>query len=125
MAPWDELPEYLRTSNRTQAADIARKLRTIGWEIVTADDTDAEPVLLTEAEIYRLAELEHTRWVEQRREDGWSHGVERDITKKVTPYLVPWSQLPEEARELDREPARAIPSLLENIGAAGRRTNGS
>jgi RyR domain len=123
MAPWDELPECLQTSNRTQAADIARKLRTIGWEIVPDDDVDAEPVLLTEVDIEQLAELEHDRWVRQRQADGWSQGAVRDIPKKVTPYLVPWSELPEEARDRDREPARAIPTLLQKIGAAGRRTS--
>jgi hypothetical protein len=55
--------------------------------------------------------MEHARWNAERLLAGWTLG-ERDTKRHINPYLVPWSELPENIREYDRQAVRKIPALL-------------
>ena len=46
----------------------------------------------------------------------WKWGEERDVVKKTSPYLVPWSDLPDDVKEWDRETVRKIPEILAGVG---------
>ena len=71
----------------------------------------------TPEEIERMARLEHKRWVEERRMNGWTYApAPKNIKKKTTPYLVPWEELTEDIKELDRNTVRDLPGLLARIG---------
>lgn len=120
MVEWDELPEHLRESNRAQADHIAAKLHAIGCTVRPAKDGGVQPVTFSDSEIELMAEMEHDRWVSERRADGWTTG-ERDPLAKTTPYLVGWEQLPNDVKEWDREPVRRIPELLAGVGLEIRR----
>jgi TrkA-N domain/RyR domain len=123
LAVWEVLPEALRASNRAQAADLGNKLRTVGCELVPATDWDPPPLPFTEAEVEHLADLEHQRWEAERRQDGWHLAPVRDPVRKLSPYLVPWEDLPEEIKDLDRDAIRALPTFLARAGfAIVRRT---
>ena len=125
LAPWSQLSAALRESNRDQARHIAAKLRTIDCSIVRSADWQPRVFTFTAQEVERLAVLEHDRWCAERIRGGWRAGP-RDHLAKLTPYLVPWEQLPEEVRELDREAVRNIPLQLFKAGAAvERRTDPS
>ena len=65
--------------------------------------------------------MEHERWMAERRADGWMLGAARDGDHKISPYLVEWHELPEEARKLDRQAVREIPSILSLAGHGVRR----
>lgn len=119
MRPWAELDEALRRSNRDQAAAIGEKLALLGRRIVPAGN-DGPELVFTPEDVERLAMLEHDRWVRDRRAAGWTAGPERDAARGVTPYLVPWEALGEEAREWDREAVRAIPEVLAAVGLTTR-----
>lgn len=118
LAPWPALEETLKSSSRGQAAHIESKLHSIGCAVVPA--AGAADFAFSPAELERLAELEHLRWVADRRANGWVHG-ERDPSRRITPYLVEYHELPEEIRELDRDAVRSIPALLRDLGLAIRR----
>lgn len=120
MQPWERLPEHLKESNRRQAEHIPEKLRAIGCTIAPARGTRAATAFTAE-EIERLAEMEHDRWVADRRAAGWTPGPERDVERKITPYLVPWDELAEDIREYDREAVRGIPEVLAEAGLEIRR----
>jgi hypothetical protein len=120
MAEWDRLPKHLRESNHSQARHILEKLDAIGCAVEDARDGGRDLVSFTDAEIELMAEMEHDRWVSERRADGWTPG-ERDPFAKTTPYLVGWEELPDEVREWDREPVRRIPELLAGVGLEIRR----
>jgi hypothetical protein len=107
---WSELPESLRASNREQAADIARKLDLIGCEIVPVDSADPS-FALSAIEVEYLAEVEHKRWFDERLAAGWRYGP-RDPANRTNPGMVPYDQLDEHLRELDRQPIRNVPVLL-------------
>lgn len=53
----------------------------------------------TEKEIEIMAEMEHTRWNAERLREGWKIGKKKDVTNRISPYLVPWAELPEDVRE--------------------------
>lgn len=81
--------------------------------IDTSDITLSEELLeLTE----KLAEQVHEIWALGRVAEGWTFGEKRDDSKKQTPCLVPYSELPESEKEYDRNTAIATLKLIEKLG---------
>lgn len=114
--PWESLREDLKDSNRQQAAQIPAKLQALGYKFRPVDGR--EPVIhqFTPDEVEKLAILEHDRWVEEKLAAGWRYGPQRDNSRKLTPSLVPYDQLPESEKDKDRDPMRRIPALLAEAG---------
>jgi hypothetical protein len=119
MAPWHELGESLRQSNRRFAEGVGEKLRAARIAVVPAPlaDPGAPAAALPEAQVEELAVAEHDRWCADLVADGWRHGPgAKDPERKLHPSLVPWDELSEEEREKDREPVRALPEMLARVG---------
>lgn len=121
LAEWGKLPEYLKESNRQQADDITEKLQRIGCSICRVSDRAINLIKFTKDEIEIMSEMEHERWNAERFKDGWKLGKTKDVTNKISPYLVGWTELPENVKEWDRETVRRIPELLANVGLEVRR----
>lgn len=115
LVTWEELPRSLRESNRDQAADIGTKLAALSRGIAPLTEWDIGPSAFSDQEIEQLAELEHERWVIQRRSDGWKSGPKK-VDAKTTPYLVEWDALTDEVKEWDRQAVRKIPLFLSRVG---------
>jgi hypothetical protein len=110
------LPETLRQSNRRQAADIDAKLAAVSC-VALAEDAGGGPLFeFSRSEVEHLAKLEHQRWMEERLTSGWSFGPTKDVGAKRSPFLVPWDDLTEEIRDLDRDTVRAMPRFLATVG---------
>lgn len=60
-----------------------------------------ELITLTE----KIAENVHENWAKGRMEEGWVYGEVRNDKNKTTPCLVPYSELPENEKEFDRNTA--------------------
>ncbi len=71
----------------------------------------------------RLAENAHETWARERLSQGWSWGPERDDARKLHPCLVPYAELPEEEKAVDRAAAmgtvRAIVALGGSVEVGG------
>ncbi|WP_082939282.1 NAD-binding protein [Mycobacterium sp. 852002-30065_SCH5024008] len=119
--PWSELDESRKDSSRSQARHIGVKLRSIGCDLAPLRDWDASEFLFSTDEAETLAVAEHDRWMAERLADGWSSG-EKDIENKRTPYLVPFSDLPDDVADYDRMFVREIPALLASAGLQVIRT---
>ncbi|MFZ0493706.1 MAG: RyR domain-containing protein, partial [Acidimicrobiia bacterium] len=113
---WDRLAPSLQHSNRLQADHIETKLRQIGCEVALVGDHAPAPFEFTDGEVEILGEMEHGRWCAERLTGGWVWGDQKDVENRISPYLVPWSRLPEEIKEYDREAVRKIPELLASEG---------
>ena len=114
MKPWHELDEDFKQSNRKQAYHIFTKLQEVNCGLEPLILWDEPLFEFTPDEVEKLAELEHIRWVEERTFEGWKPGS-KNKELKTTPWLVPYSQLPEEIKEFDRKPVKKIPALLARI----------
>ncbi len=126
MVEWDDLPETLKESNRHQAAHIEVKMKAIGCGIQPLNDWEAASFKFAPGEIEQLAELEHQRWMEERRQNGWRYkpGLKNTV-KKTSPYIVPYEKLSWEIKESDRNMIRSLPSFLAKAGFQIYRRNGS
>jgi hypothetical protein len=125
IAPWDELPSYLKHSNRAQADRILEKVERIGYAVERRTSGMTEPVTkFTREELNVMAQMEHGRWVVERLNGGWMPGSGRDVRHKMSPFFVPWRALPEYVKEKERQMVRNIPKILAAIGlqVSKRRT---
>lgn len=91
-------------------------MKAIGCEVVPKGDTRRPVLEFTKEEVERLAKLEHDRWEAERRAGGWTFGATKDADAKRSPYLVPWEDLSEEVRDLDRDTVRGIPKFVSQVG---------
>jgi len=127
LVTWDELGaltekkdgingEKYRKSNREQANFIWTKLSLVGCEIGPITDWDAPTGFrFTQDETEHLSRIEHERWMNEKREDGWRYGEQRDDAQKSHPSLVPYDALSEPEKEKDRDTIRQIPEILSGI----------
>lgn len=118
MRPWSALPETLKNANRDQAAHLRIKLRVIGCDLEPATEGDGsrQPFEFTPTEFEQLAELEHDRWVAQRLADGWQYDPTKDLDRKLSPHLVPWDELDQGVKDLDRDVIRHLPETAALAG---------
>ena len=116
LKPWDQLEDSLKQSNIDQADDIFNKISSIGFDVIYTGNTDRSIFSFSDEEIDILASQEHDRWMIERINGGWVYGKDKDIVKKVSPYLVPFNKLSEDDKEKDRQPVKEIPRLLATVG---------
>ena len=117
MVLWEALPDEMKDSNRAQAVHISEKLKAVHCDIMPLTDWDAAIFTFTATEVERLAQMEHERWMHERRLQGWTYrDGPRNSTKKTTPHLKPWSELVEETRALNRNVVRELPAFLARAG---------
>jgi len=115
MKVWIELDPALQESNRQQADHVQEKLYDIHCYMAVHKDLEAPEFDFKDKEIEYLAEKEHERWCEERLSDGWEKGPVKDVIKKISPYLIPYQDLPEEIKEYNRDAVRMIPSILDLV----------
>jgi hypothetical protein len=120
LRPWAKLPDTYQTANLEQAKYAVGILRAAGFEVrpITggADAIKDFSNPKFEADVRRMAELEHGRWNVERLRDGWRPGQKRDDNEKVHNSLVSWNVLPQEIRKFDYESVYAFPAILELAG---------
>lgn len=114
------LPADLRDSSISYIVSIHDKLETLGYEILPAGSCYPERRVstFTASEIECLAILEHRRWLREREKAGWRYGPKKGVDTRRSPYLVPWEELPDRAKEWNRSAVRSIPALLASVNLA-------
>ncbi len=116
MADWERLADGYRQANWRAADHIGLKLAAMGWRILPLSTWEPPPFAMSEAEVERLAQLEHERWAQELRTEGWAYGPTRDPDQRINPYLVAWNELPEEIRQRNCQSARGFPNLMARAG---------
>ncbi|MCL2116096.1 MAG: RyR domain-containing protein, partial [Methanobrevibacter sp.] len=120
---FNDLPEDLKLSNINQAKSIPRKLNLIGCEIASIADKREEVKEFSIEEIESLAELVHEEWVKERVLLGWIYSADKDVDKKLSPYIVPWDELSEKIKDYDRDTIINIPKILNLVDKKVVRSN--
>ncbi len=113
MKRWEDLLDHLRQANLAQAADIGIKLSTIGCVVVPESATNPH-FAFSDAEIELLAQLEHRRWMDERKGQGIVYRPVREGNQH--PDLVDWQYLSEIAKDKDRDAIRELPMILWRAG---------
>lgn len=113
-AEWLSLPENFRASNRRAADGAKTKLEALGVlgsveEALSGNVPRPDPdAALLEA----LSEAEHKSWFADRVVNGWRYGETRDNRRKRHPDLVPYSELSEKVKELDRQQIQTLLAMM-------------
>lgn len=113
---WEELREDFKNSNRQQVTHMEEILRRAGYRLCETADRRAKGVAFTRAEIDKMANMEHGRWIVERLGAGWRYGPRKDEENRISPYLVAWSDLPESIKDYDRSAVAAFPTVLASVG---------
>jgi len=118
MRDWDELSPELKESTRAQADDIPRKLRAMSCFMLN-DTTRGEPLVpvpeFSTEELDVLSEMEHERFNAERLQRQWRMGP-RNSKVRTTPFLVPWRDLTQEWKDVDRVMVECVPRILQKNG---------
>jgi voltage-gated potassium channel Kch len=119
-ADWSQLDAGLKASNRQQADHIDVKLRAIGCRRLAKRENLPDGVRpfegFTPDEVELLARMEHNRWCADRFLAGWQFGATADKPNKISPYLIPYDDLPDDIKQYDREVVLQIPELVGLVG---------
>jgi len=96
LVPWNDLPENIKESNRRQADDIGKKLKTVHCDMEPLTNWDAELFEFTPEESEIMAAMEHQRWLNERRNEGWTYDPgPKNLECMTSPALLDWEELPE------------------------------
>lgn len=113
---FQSLSDELKYANFCQAELLLEKLDILGLRAVSVSEDGDAVDRISEADIRKLAEQEHGEWVRERTAQGWSYGRHLDTERKLSPYLLPHSALPEDIQEANFSAVRDIPYLLKKAG---------
>ena len=113
---FSDLPDSMKYSNLRQARSIHKKLEMMEWEMRPSGGKGEIITVIPDDIVEVLAQVEHEQWVQERLHSGWVYGEIKDVSRKISPYMVPYSQLPEDIKDLDRDSVHNIPDLLDMIG---------
>ena len=113
---WEALDDDERDLSRRRVDGILGDLASIGCELGPLRRWGAPSTSFSEAEIEQLAAREHIRWHDDRLEAGWTYGEVRDNDARKNAMLVPWEDLPDDARAMNIASVRALPMMLARAG---------
>lgn len=85
----------------------------------TPTPADTKDVKLTEELLPLVEEMAknvHEVWAQNRINDGWTYGPERDDVNKKHPCLVPYDELPESEKEYDRATSQETLKFILKLG---------
>jgi hypothetical protein len=114
--PWEELTDDQKESSRRAADDLLENFDVVRCDIIPMRHWGESHLQLSKDEVERLASLEHQRWLQERRQEGWTHGTTRDDVAKTNPLLVEWDELDRVARAQQRATVRELPQMLARSG---------
>ncbi len=109
--PWHELPEFLKMSNRWRADHTPLLMELAGIHLV-ADVQSPVVNALSQEQIELLSQLEHRRYlVERRLIEGPSAAGQRH-----NPHVTEWSGLSEEQKNWNRREIARLPEIMAGLG---------
>ncbi|MCB2210388.1 ATPase [bacterium] len=114
---WDALPDDEKDQNRDSVRHIPDKLSEIGFIMIPSRSN--QPIFKfpdNDADLEKLAQLEHRRWVRAKEDAGWVYGPETDKAKKIHASMKPWDDLTDKDKDTDIEFVKAIPEILAEAG---------
>lgn len=81
---------------------------------IDASRVQLRPELLELTEV--LARHVHETWVRMRLDEGWTLGPRRDDDRREHPCLIPYAELPDIEKEIDRQMTLATLKVMIALG---------
>ena len=72
------------------------------------------PAVVRDMEI--IAADVHESWMKQRSGEGWEYAEVYSFERKKTPFMIPYDELPESEKEMDRATIRQVVRSLIRLG---------
>ena len=98
--------------------------QTLAYEPAPIDTSNVTLPREIDELIEQLSEHNHNVWSRGRLDSGWTLGPQRDDAKKQHPCLIPYNELPESEREVDRQTAREILKAIVALGFRIEKSGG-
>ncbi|MBL8829659.1 MAG: AAA family ATPase [Planctomycetaceae bacterium] len=117
-----DLPEEYKESNRTTVRNIPKKLARAGY-VMMPSRSNEPAIKFPGDDLESLAEYEHELWMTAQLAAGFRLGTPTDAQPLLNEYLVPWSQLDDKIKQIDRDLVRGIPKILAEAGYAVLRVS--
>ncbi len=106
ISAWEESKSYLVVAT-------SKNLKYVPHPI-NVDDVELDEDLIELSE--SIAENAHEIWAQERMEKGWVYGEARDDVNKLHPDLVPYSDLDEAEKDVDRLMSMKTIKLVKKLG---------
>jgi hypothetical protein len=84
--------------------------------VADARDKRAAVTEFTPGQVEILSELEHRRWLAERRVANWTFAPVKDEIRRENPNLLAWEKITDDIKDYDRNTVRLIPDLLSGTG---------
>lgn len=81
---------------------------------IDTSNVELSPEILELSEL--IAKNTHEVWSKNRMDEGWTYGSVRDDSKKETPCLVAYEELPEIEKDYDRNTSLETLKLIQKLG---------
>jgi len=117
LVPYDRLDEVYKESNRATVRYIPKKLDEAGYVMVPSRSNEP-PIQFPGDDLEKLARLEHDLWMKEKQAQGFTVGEPTEADPLRNPHLVPWEEVEEGIRQIDRDLIRGIPKILAKAGYA-------
>ena len=104
---WTDVAETYRNANRATADHAMMKLWDLGWQTAPPGVKGETALEASDADVMKVAEMEHARWMAERMMSGWRPGAKRDNKLRIHPNLMPWDQLSDADKAKDADQVRA------------------
>lgn len=117
LVAYSQLPDESKEANRVTVRAIPQKLAIAGYVMLPARSNE-RPLEFPGDDLEKLAEFEHQTWMNAKLVAGYTCGKPTAASPRQNEYLVPWDQVPEAIKQIDRDLVRGIPRILEKAGYA-------
>ncbi|MCF2947556.1 NAD-binding protein [Paraglaciecola aquimarina] len=111
LVDWSALPEILKDANRNQADHVLIKCQ----YLTNSSSPSVEEVqsALTQDKKLVLAQMEHRRWLAEKKLAGWRYTEgSKNPAKKLSPSLIEWDALSEAEKQKDIATIDQLPELI-------------
>jgi hypothetical protein len=115
LVPYLELPDWAKEANRVTVRAIPQKLGVAGYVMLPARSNEP-PLEFPGDDLEQLAELEHELWMQAKLAAGFTLGKPTPEESRRNEYLVPWHDVPEPIKQIDRDLVQGIPRILSRAG---------
>lgn len=114
---YNDLDDHMKEANRQQIRRAPALLAELGYRVEQDDRVTRRPaVRLTAEEVESASIAEHEGWMREKISAGYRFGPVRDDVTRTHPSLVPWEDLTDAVRELDRQRVRLLPWIARELG---------